>query len=102
MDFICFKAIADALMQAAMQTDYEVSVTRSKGEVSVTFATTENGEYKLELYGATKYFGRVEFRMLDKENAHIYMNQAEFISELQERFKEYGIDFNSIIERTAA
>lgn len=97
-----FKTIADALTQAAMQTDFRVTLSRSNTDADVIFTEAKaNGEYHSELFGICKQFGRVEFRAL-VDGDHIIMNQAEFISELQERFKAYGVDFGSIIERTAA
>ncbi len=94
-----FKIIADALMQAAIQTNFDVSLSRDSNYVNVVICEKELGKSTLYAVSGSK---SMEYRILDPDDIYRYVNKDTFVDELQERFSKYGIDFRKIIERTAA
>lgn len=94
-----FKIIADALMQAAIQTNFDVSLSRDSNYVNVVICGNELGTSTLYAVSGSK---AIEYRILDPDDIYRYVNKEAFISELQERFKKYGIDFGKIMEGITA
>lgn len=94
-----FKIIADALMQAAIQTNFDVSLSRDSNYVNVVICGNELGTSTLYAVSGSK---AMEYRILDPDDIYRYVNKDAFVDELQERFKKYGINFRKIIEGIAA
>ena len=98
-----FEKLADDMMTAARLTGYKVSVSRNDADVSVIFTIFTGKEIKSELYGASVMTDTEPYRCLDVNNEYTYLKtEAEFVAALTERFRDYGVDFNEIRERTAA
>lgn len=96
-----FERLADDMMTAAMLTGYKVSVSRHDADVSVIFTFNTTAEAKTELFGASAT-DTEPYRFLDVNNEYTYpKTEAEFVAMLTERFRDYGVDFNEIRERTA-
>jgi hypothetical protein len=92
-----FEKLADDMMTAAQLTGFRVMLSRSESDVSATFGKAH------ELYGCTCYGNSTEYRCLGVDDEYTYFKtEAEFVAMLIERFREYGVDFNEIRERTAA
>ena len=92
-----FEKLADDMMTAAQLTGFRVMLSRSESDVSATFGKAH------ELYGCTCYGNSTEYRCLGVDNEYTYFKtEAEFVAILTERFRDYGVDFNEIRERTAA
>lgn len=97
-----FEKLADDMMTAAQLTGYKVSVSRNDVDVSVIFTIFTGKEIKSELYGVSVTDTK-PYRRLDVNNEYTYLKtEAEFVAMLTERFRDYGVDFNEIRERTAA
>ena len=94
-----FKIIADALVQAAIQTNFDVSFSRNSNYVSIGIYSDELGTSTLYAVSGS---GAMEYRILDPDDIYRYVNKDAFVDELQECFKKYGIDFRKIIEGIAA
>lgn len=92
-----FEKLADDMMTAAQLTGFNVMLSRSESDVSATFGKAH------ELYGCTCYGNSTEYRCLGIDDEYTYFKtEAEFVAMLIERFRDYGVDFNEIRERTAA